>query len=95
MIAAKIDVTKINKEYLYKGKSGTYLDVTLIPNKDGQDQYGNDGFIAQSVSKELRDQGVKGPIVGNYKTIQKQAKQQPKPQAKPQDDKYNFDDVPF
>jgi hypothetical protein len=32
MHIGKIDVTKIDKSFLFKGKSGTYLDVALIPN---------------------------------------------------------------
>jgi hypothetical protein len=66
MHIGKIDVTKIDKSFLFKGKSGTYLDVALIPNKSGRDQYGNDGMIVQSVSKQARQEGKKGPILGNY-----------------------------
>jgi hypothetical protein len=66
MITGKIDVTKINQEFLFKGKSGTYLDIALITNKAGRDQYGNDGMIVQSVSKQARQDGKKGPILGNY-----------------------------
>jgi len=43
MHTGKIDVTKIDKTFLFKGKAGTYLDIALIPNKSGRDQYGNDG----------------------------------------------------
>ena len=76
MITAKIDATKISKEYLFKGKTredGTspmYLDIALIENRDGVDDYGNHGFIAQSVPKDVREQGIKGPILGNYKRIE-------------------------
>lgn len=69
----KIDVRKIAKEHLFQGTKGTYLDVTLLENKNGPDEYGNDGFIVQDVSKEAREAGVKGPIIGNWKHLQPKA----------------------
>jgi hypothetical protein len=76
----KIDVSKIEKSYLFKGKSGTYLDATLMDNREGPDQYGNDGFIVQDVGKENREKGIKGPIIGNWKHVG--GKQQPSPQQR-------------
>ncbi len=70
MIQLKIDVNKIDKTKLYNGKKGTYLDATLFLN-DQVDQYGNHGFIVQSVSKEERESGVKGTVLGNVKIFQK------------------------
>jgi hypothetical protein len=70
MIQLKIDVSKIDKTKLYNGKKGTYLDATLFLN-DQVDQYGNHGFIVQSVSKEERESGVKGTVLGNVKIFQK------------------------
>jgi hypothetical protein len=37
--------------------------------KDEPDQYNNIGMIVQSVSKEEKDRGIKGPILGNAKRI--------------------------
>ena len=71
MQTGKIDVTKIDKTFLFKGKAGTYLDIALIPNKYGRDQYGNDGMIVQSISKAARQEGKKGPILGNYADLDK------------------------
>ena len=65
----KIDVTKIDKALLFTGSKGTYMDLTLMDNRDGTDQYGNDGFIVQDVGKEKREAGIKGPIIGNWKNI--------------------------
>jgi len=65
----KIDVTKIDKALLFTGAKGTYMDLTLMDNRDGTDQYGNDGFIVQDVGKEKRETGIKGPIIGNWKYI--------------------------
>jgi hypothetical protein len=94
MIIAKIDVTKLDKTKFHKGQKGIYADLVLIPNKNGVDQYGYDGFVSQGVSKEDRAAGVKGPIVGNYKEILTQPKQQQpvKPVKEPHDPD---DDVPF
>ena len=68
-ISLRIDVTKIDKDRLYKGQKGQYLDLTTFVNLDEKDQYDNNGFISQSVSKEERDAGVKTPILGNVKVF--------------------------
>ena len=82
IISLKIDVKKIAKEHLFVGAKGTYLDITLM-EKDGGgvDEYGNAGFVSQSVSKEARERNERGPIIGNYRLIAQKA--QPKPQQKP------------
>lgn len=65
-IILKLDVTKIVKEWLFKGQKGTYLDVVVYQN-DTDDQYGNSHVVKQSPSKELRDRGTKPIIIGNGK----------------------------
>jgi hypothetical protein len=70
MIRAKIDVKKILKDALFAGQKGTYCDLTLMENKDGPDEYGNDGFVVQDIGKERREAGEKGPIVGNWRHIE-------------------------
>jgi hypothetical protein len=77
MKAARIDVSKIDKSAIHVGKMGKYLNVTLIENRNGKDQYGYDGFIAQDIGAERRIAGEKGPIIGNWKNIDKQ----PQPSA--------------
>lgn len=95
MISAKLNVSKILKDHLFKGEKGTYLDITLIENKEGTDQYGNDYFVVQDLGKEAREKGEKGPILGNAKIRGKQpaaAQSKSAPAAqKPVDDS----DVPF
>ena len=60
---AKIDVTKIVKEYLFKANSGAvYLDVVMWPS-DGK--YGDDHMIVQDIPREKREAGEKGAILGN------------------------------
>ena len=73
-IAIKLDVSKISKDRLYRGEKGTYLDATIIM-RDEPDQYQNIGMIVENVSKEEREKGIKGTILGNVRYIQK--KQQP------------------
>ena len=51
LINAKIDVTKINKDLLFKGEKGTYLDLTIWIN-DKPDQFGNDISIEQRTKKD-------------------------------------------
>ncbi len=66
MITGKIDVTKIDKDLLFTGKNGAkYLDIVLWETPDNK--YGHDYMITQSVSKEARDAGKKGAILGNAK----------------------------
>lgn len=64
-IKLKINVTRILKEHLYEGKNGKYLDLVAWPNKNGPDQYGNTHMVCQELSREARDKGERGPIIGN------------------------------
>ena len=76
-ISGKIDVTKIEKERLFIGKNGAkYLDFTFFLN-DEEDQYGNNGMITQDVTKEEREQKVRGPILGNVKIFYRDNQSQP------------------
>jgi hypothetical protein len=68
-INISIDVSKIDKSRLFKGKKGVYMDVTTFIDTDNPDQYDQHGFISQSTNKEERDAGVKTPILGNCKVF--------------------------
>ena len=81
-VSFKLDVTKIDKARLFKGQKGTYLDATVFIDIDDLDQYGNSGMITQDVTKEEKQQGVKGNILGNVKVFWKDAPQQA-PQQQP------------
>lgn len=70
IIAVKIDVKKIDKERLFAGNKGTYLDAIIHLN-DAADKYGNNGMVVQSVSKEERAKGIKGAILGNVQILSK------------------------
>lgn len=86
-IKLSIDVTKIEKARLYKGKKGTYLDCTVFVDLDNKGQYDNNGMITQDVTKEERDRKVKGPILGNCKVFYQD-------RAQPQVKEYDLDSPP-
>ena len=67
LITASIDVTKLDKGKLVKGKKGTYANLTIWVN-DEVDQFGNDVSIQQSLSKEERESGAAKIYLGNGKT---------------------------
>ncbi|MGH2623339.1 MAG: hypothetical protein ACRDE7_06720, partial [Sphingobacterium sp.] len=67
-VTLKIDVSKIEKERLFKGQKGTYLDAVVFLDTEA-DQYENNGMIVQSVSKEERAAGKRGAILGNARII--------------------------
>lgn len=75
-VSLKIDVSKIDKSRLFKGAKGVYLDATVFIDIDQLDQYGNSGMITQDVSKEEKQQQVKGAILGNCKVFWNDAQQQ-------------------
>jgi len=102
-VSLKIDVTNIEKARLYQGKKGTYLDATVFIDVDNKDQYENNGMITQNVTKEEKDQGVKGPILGNVQVFWRddnnapqQANNQAMGRQEPQPAIDQFDDdIPF
>lgn len=104
MIVAKLDVTKIDKALIFVGKIANdghtpkYIDIVLCENRQGVDQYGNAGFVAQQVSKEARERGEKGAILGNYKIIGQAATGRPAIPPKPSKAEDGWDaeeDIPF
>ena len=51
-------------------KNGSHnLDLTLMRNRDGKDQYGKDGFCTVDVGKDRRLAGERGPILGNWEDL--------------------------
>lgn len=64
-IEIKIDVTKIDKARLFKGKKGTYLNLTTFIDTEKGDRFGNHGFISQSVSESEREKKIQTDILGN------------------------------
>jgi len=68
-IEVRIDVTKIDKARLFKGKKGTYLNLTTFVDLENVDEYGNSGFISHK-----KNEGEEGntPILGNVKVFWKE-----------------------
>jgi hypothetical protein len=95
LITAKIDVLKIDKTKLFRGKSGTYLDIVLLPNKGGTDQYGNDFMIVQGTTKEDREAGRRGEILGNGKWMGQKAEAKPAAQPAPPYPERDENQLPF
>ena len=87
LISASIDVTKIDKSRLFKGKKGTYLSLDIWVN-DEEDQYGNTVSINESLTSEEREAGTKKNYIGNGKKVfgWDEAKGSPAPQAASDDD---------
>ena len=80
-VSLKIDVTKIDKARLFAGQKGKYLDATIFVDLAELDQYGNSGMITQDVSKEEKQQGVNGNILGNGKVFWVENGQAPQAQG--------------
>lgn len=102
-VSLKIDVSKIDKDKLFKGQKGTYLDAQVFIDLDQLDQYGNSGMITQAVSKEDREAGQQGVILGNCRVFWSDGGSAPRaqqPQQQPQQ-QYNeppadfSDEIPF
>lgn len=96
-VSVKIDVTKIDKALLYKSEKGAYLNTTVFIDVDTPDKYGNHGMVTQDVSKEAKDAGEKGPILGNVKIFWKDSGNTPsRTTSKPATKGDDFDDdIPF
>lgn len=71
MIKLNLDVTKISKDRLFTGKKGTYLNAVLIPTPNSE--YG-DYMIVEDITKEERESGMKGVILGSGKNLTKNVK---------------------
>lgn len=89
IIAVKINVKALLKEHFFEGKGGKlYADLILIPTPTSA--YNDSHMVCQSLPKELRDQGKKGPIVGNAKILKSGGSKPQQRQATPRQE--NSDD---
>lgn len=63
-----LDLTKLPKEKMIKGKKGTYIDLTAYIGR--VDNFGNNASFAVSQTKEEReDENVERIYVGNGKVV--------------------------
>ena len=68
ILATSIDLTKIPKDKIIEGKKGQYLPITISLNDD-LDQFGNQGNMTISQSKEERDAKADKSYLGNVKVV--------------------------
>ena len=72
IIELDIDCTKIDKARLHKDKYLRATCVEIAQEKKQKWDDGNikhDGFIAHKVSKEERERGERGAIIGNFRIV--------------------------
>jgi len=110
LITAKIDLTLVDMTRLFEGKklnrkglNARYLDIVLMPTPNNA--FGDTHMIVQSITKEERESGMRGEILGNAKEkggegVQADAPQRPParraPTTPPPPPQENIDeDVPF
>lgn len=75
IISASINLNKINKSKLVKGKDGNeYLNISIICN-DSENEWGKDVSITEGQSEQERKDKVKKNYIGNGKTVYNSDKQ--------------------
>ena len=86
----KVNVSLIDKERLFKGKKGVYVDLVAFIDTENQSQYGDNGTVTQGKNK---DENTKMPILGNVKVFWKDEKSSK--QEDPGPGELTDDDIPF
>jgi len=83
MIAVKLKTNLIDKSRIFKGRKHNYLDLVLIENRNGRDDYGFDGYIKCRLTAEELDADPRPemPIIGNWTRIERKASSQPAGQS--------------
>jgi len=79
-VEIKIDVSKIDKDRLFKGKKGTYLDMTVFLDVDNQGQFGDNGMVTHKKGEGEE----RAPILGNATVFWSDDSQWVKPQSNTQ-----------
>jgi len=83
-----INVKAIDKARLEAKGDKVWLNATVFFKPDEPDKFGQHGMITQNVSKEEKEEGIKGAILGNVKCFWSDEATQDAPQT---DDT----DIPF
>ena len=68
IMKANIDLNKIPKDKIYKGKKGNYLPIVITIN-DELGNYGDSGPIIVEQTKDERDAKVDKVYLGNVKVV--------------------------
>jgi hypothetical protein len=78
MISLKLKTNLIDKNRIFRGAKHTYLDLILIENRNGRDEYGYDGIAKQKLTAAELEQTPRPelPIVGNFTIIDRSTKRQ-------------------
>lgn len=69
MIDVKINVSKIDKDRLFEGDKGTYLDIIVAPRK-GTDQYGNTHTVYMKQTEDERKAKADKIYLGSGRLIE-------------------------
>ena len=89
----------VDPNNIFRGEKGLYCSLTLMENRDGVDQYGNNGFATVDLGVDRRMAGERGPVLGNWKTLEVRSPNQnnatPPPLAAMDDSLDADDDIPF
>ena len=67
IINVKVDVTKLNKDKFFVGQKGTYANLVVAENRDGENQYGDTHYVYEQQSKEEREAKTDKNYVGKGK----------------------------
>lgn len=98
LISIKIDVSKIDKTKLFKGKSGTYLDVTVSVNDD-TNQFGQNVSAYIGQTKEEIEAKADKKYLGNGKVFwtngEIKTAERPVDENGENSNKVDDDDLPF
>lgn len=100
IINFSLDVTKLPKDKMVKGKKGTYINLTLLGGGE-TDQYGNNAGIIVAQTQEEREAGADRLYVGNGKvawtdgTILAAVRQDASSSNAPEVSTEESDDLPF
>ena len=94
-ISGNINVSKIDKTKLIKGEKGMYLNITTFVNLDEKDEYDNNGMITQSITKEEKEAGGKGAILGNTRVFYTGESQGASSGSVPKAKEAVAEDIPF
>tara|TARA_X000001382_G_scaffold74676_1_gene52209 strand:+ start:3128 stop:3394 length:267 start_codon:yes stop_codon:yes gene_type:complete len=68
IVNASLDLTKIEKSKIIKGKKGSYINITMFIN-DENDQFGNNASVIISQTKEEREAKTPRVYLGNGRTV--------------------------
>ncbi len=92
LLKISIDVTKIKKEHLIKGKKGTYANLDIWLN-DEPDQYQNDAGVKQSC--KLDNGTYESHFIGNGRWVKQKKESKPAQENKKEQDDLGGEDLPF